>query len=146
MKDGLVDQVPVSQVGFLQVSHVPWDTVVHLKGNSSALHLHLEWSNYILDRLLDFLASHVGARDYSVFLIVLLSTDYAFDSELKDLTRAPHQLILRVLFSCRFKSSLISVAWFFAVFVDQTVNFNLALVAKVLCKIDDAVERGQQLM
>ena len=91
MEDCLIDQVPISQVGLLQLSHL-WDTVNHLTCNARALHLHPERSNHVINRLNDFLASHVGPRDDCVLLIVLLPTDDAFDRVLKDLARAPHQI------------------------------------------------------
>ena len=90
MEDGLIDQVPIGQIGLLQVRLTLRDTVDHLTCNALALHLHLEWCNHILDRLNDFLASHVRASDYFVLLIVLLSADDAFDRVLKDFARGPH--------------------------------------------------------
>ena len=84
--------------------------------------------------------------DYSVLLIVLLSTDDAFDCVLKDFSRAPYQLNVRVRLSCSLKLFAIPVALFFVVLLDQLLNCVCALVFEGLRNIYDAVERGEQLM
>ena len=117
MEDRLINQVPIGQIELVQLSHL-WDTVDHLTCNARALHLHPEWSNHVINRLNDFLASHVGPRDYSVLLIVLLSTDDAFDRVLKDLARAPHQLIVGVRLSSSLKLFLIPFARFLVALFD----------------------------